>query len=129
MISLNGVGTKSCKPLYLLPLLFVISFSACSLLEDDDFYYESPYQGQTRPGCISEKMRDEGYTYEYAQSVCEGQYYMYGDNRPQYEIDMEQNRRDLEEWNREWEQESDRIDKYLDCLRYSSVEACDTLYG
>ena len=60
--------------------------------------------GPTRIGCLSEKL-DEGYTSDFAQDICEGQYYMYGDNKPQYEVELE-----------EFESEMDQLQRELDNL-------------
>lgn len=62
-----------------------------------------------RPGCIAEKTMD-GYTYDFARDVCEGQFYMYGNNRPEYEKSLDELDRSLDDlrssvddWQQDWD--------------------------
>lgn len=79
----------------LLTLLSLLVTTSC---------FETPEERQqnVRPGCVKEKMRENGYTEEYALGVCEGQAYMYGNNqRPQYEIELDKFRDQERERKRE----------------------------
>ena len=72
--------------------------------------------GPTRPGCVSEKMA-EGYTADFAQDICEGQHYMYGEEKPQYEVELEEFDREMEEFDREMDQLQRELDQDLDELQ------------
>ena len=38
--------------------------------------------GEVRDGCIEENMQDSGFTEEFARSVCESEFEIYGNKRP-----------------------------------------------
>ncbi len=54
---------------------------------------EAPF----RPECVREKMADQGYTREYATQVCQGQYYQYGDKKPEYEVKLDDLQQEIEQ--------------------------------
>ena len=84
--------------------LTLLISSSCSLLTE----------GETRDGCVEEKIREDGYTREFAQDICEGQYYMYGDDKPQYEVELEELEADLEEWSNDLEEWSNDLESDFD---------------
>ena len=109
-------------------IFFLTLSSSCSLLTD----------GETRVGCVEEKIQDDGYTEEFAQDICEGEYYMYGEDKPQYEVELDELEAEWEEleseWDAEWEElesELETLDEYWDCVGdvNMSLSTCELLYG
>jgi hypothetical protein len=74
--------------------------------------------GSVRDGCIEEKIEKNSYTEDFARTVCEGEYVMYGDDRPPIDEALDELNDSVEDFNDSVENLEDSFD-CLESLNYS----------
>lgn len=68
--------------------------------------------GEVRDGCIEEKIEKNSYTEDFARSVCEGEYAMYGDERPPLDEALDELNDSVEDFN----DSVDNLEDSFNCL-------------